>query len=95
MKNYLLDDPAFVVTGGEIVEVDDFFDVGLHVADELELDVGLEEGAGDVVEAVVEDLLVDHRRVAHLLQSTRYAPSQLRQHHLDLPMLMFLFLLID
>ena len=74
-KKYLLDDPAFVVACSEIVEVDNVLDVGLHVADELELNIGLEKRARDVVEAIVEDFLVDDRRIAHLLKSTRNAPS--------------------
>lgn len=73
----LLDDLALVVAGGEIVEIDDLLDVDLHVADHLELDIGLEEGSGDLVEAFVEDLLVDDRRIAHLLQSAGDAPAQL------------------
>lgn len=71
----MLNDLALVVTGGKVVQIDDLLDVGLHVADELELDIGLEQGASDLVEAFVEDLLVDHRRIAHLLESTRNAPS--------------------
>jgi len=69
-----LDDPAFVVTGSKIVKVDNVLDVGLHVANELELNIGLEKSASDVVEAIVEHLLVDHRGIAHLLESTRNAP---------------------
>lgn len=77
----LLDDLALVVARSEIVEINDLLDIRLHVTNELELDIGLEESSGDLVEAVVERFLVDHRRVAHLLNGTRYAPSQLRQHH--------------
>ena len=72
---YLLDDLALVVTGGEVVEVDDLLDIALHVADELELDIGLKKSTSDLVQAFVQDLLVDDGRIAHLLKSTRYAPS--------------------
>ena len=75
VEDGLLDDPALVVAGGEVVEVDDALDVGLHFADELELHIGLEERARDVVEAIVEDFLVDDGRIAHLLKSTRNAPT--------------------
>lgn len=61
--------------GGEIVDVDDALDVVLHVADELELYVGVEEGAVDLVEAVVQDLLVYDRRIAHLLYRAGYGPA--------------------
>lgn len=81
-RTYLLNNLALVVTGGEIIEIDDLLDIGLHVADELELNIGLKQGASDLVEALVQDLLVDYGRIAHLLESTRDAPSQLRQHHL-------------
>lgn len=77
----LLDDAALVGAGGQRLEVDDALDVGLQVADHLELDVGLQERAGDVVEAVAEDLLVDHRVVAHLRQRAGDAPAELREHH--------------
>ena len=70
----MLDDFALVVTSGEIVEVNNLLDVGLHVADELELNIRLEKSSGDLVEALVQHLLVDHRRIAHLLESTRDAP---------------------
>ena len=70
---YLLDDFALVVAGGEVVKIDDLLDIRLHVADELELHIGLQESASDLVEAFVEDLLVDYGRIAHLLKSTRYA----------------------
>lgn len=80
-ESHLLDDAALVVARGEVVEVDDALDVGLHVADELELDVGLEERAGDLVEALAEHLLVDDRRVAHLLQRAGDAPAELGEHH--------------
>lgn len=66
------------MAGGEVVEVDDLLDITLHVANELELNIGLEQCPGDLVEAFVEDFLVDYRGIAHLLESTRYAPSQLR-----------------
>ena len=75
VEDGLLDDPALVVTCGKVVEVDDALDVGLHVANELELNIGLEKRASDVVEAIVEDFLVDDRRIAHLLKSTRNATT--------------------
>jgi hypothetical protein len=78
----LLHDAALVGPGGERLEVDDALDVGLHVADHLELNVGLQERARDLVEAVVEHLLVDHRRVAHLRERAGDAPAELREHHL-------------
>lgn len=71
----LLHDAALVGAGGERLEVDDALDVGLHVADHLELDIRLEERARDLVEAVVEHLLVDHRGVAHLRQGAGDAPA--------------------
>jgi hypothetical protein len=70
----LLDDLAFVVAGGEVVEVDDLLDVGLHFADELELHICLKKSPRYLVEALVEDLFVYYGRIAHLLESTRYAP---------------------
>ena len=78
----LLYDASLVGAGGEGLEVDDLPDVGLHVADHLELDVGLQERAGDLVEALPEHLLVDHRGVAHLRERAGDAPAQLREHHL-------------
>ena len=78
----LLYDAALVGPGGEGLEVDDLPDVGLHVADHLELDVGLQERARDLVEALPEHLLVDHRRVAHLRERAGDAPAELREHHL-------------
>lgn len=63
------------MAGGEILDVDDALDVVLHVADELELDVGVEEGAVDLVEALVQDLLVDDRRIAHLLYRAGDGPA--------------------
>jgi hypothetical protein len=48
-----LDDSALVVTGSEIVEIDDFLDISLHVANKLELDIGLKKRASDLVQAVV------------------------------------------
>lgn len=82
LRPYLLHDAALVGASGEGLKVDDALDVGLHVADHLELDIGLEEGARDLVEAVVEHFLVDHRGVAHLRQGAGDAPAQLREHHL-------------
>lgn len=71
----MLNNLALVVTSSQIVQIDDLLDIGLHIADELELHIGLEQSAGDLVQALVQDLLVDHRRIAHLLKSTGYAPS--------------------
>ena len=71
---HLLNDLTLVVASGEIVEIDDLLDIGLHISDELELDIGLKESPSDLVEAFVEYLLVDDGRIAHLLESTRYAP---------------------
>lgn len=70
------------MAGGEVLGVDDALDVGLHVSDHLELDIGLEESAGNLVEALVHHLLVDDRRVAHLLESAGDAPAELTEHHL-------------
>lgn len=75
IEHGLLDDPTLVVASGEVVEVDDALDVSLHFTDELELHIGLEECARDVIEAIVEDFLVDDGRIAHLLKSTRNAPT--------------------
>ena len=66
----LLYDAPLVGAGGEGLEVDDL------------PDVGLEERAGDLVEALPEHLLVDHRGVAHLRERAGDAPAQLREHHL-------------
>lgn len=78
----LLDDAALVGACGERLEVDDALDVGLHVADHLELDVGLQERARDLVEAVAENLLVDDGGVAQPRQRAGDAPAELREHHL-------------
>ena len=75
VENGVLDDATLVVTSSEIFQIDDLLDIGLHIADELELHIGLEKSAGDLIEALVEDLLVDHGRIAHLLESTGDAPS--------------------
>lgn len=82
---HLLDDAPLVGPGGERLEVDDALDVGLHIADHLELDVGLQERARDLIEAVAEHLLVDHGGVAHLRQRAGDAPAELREHHLARP----------
>lgn len=50
---YLLDDFALVVTGGEIVKIDDFLDIGLHITNKLELNIGLKKSASDLVQAIV------------------------------------------
>ena len=63
-------DAPLVGAGGEGLEVDDL------------PDVGLQERAGDLVEALPEHLLVDHRGVAHLRERAGDAPAQLREHHL-------------
>lgn len=76
-EEYLLNDFALVVAGGEVVEIDELLDIGLHIPDELELDIGLQESAGDFVEAFIQDFLVDDCGIAHLLESPRYAPAQL------------------
>lgn len=78
----LLYDAALVGAGGEGVEADDLLDVGLHVADRLESDVGLQEGARDLLEALREHLLVDHRRFAHPRERIGDARAELREHHL-------------
>ena len=75
VEDGVLDDAALVVASSEFLEIDDLLDVGLHIADELELNIGLEKSAGDLVEALVEDLLVDDGGIAHLLESTGDAPS--------------------
>ena len=72
---YLLDDLVLVVTGGNVVEVDNLLDLAQHVADELELDIRLKKSTSDLIQAFVQNLLVDDDCIAHLLKSTRYAPS--------------------
>ena len=79
--HYRLDDAALVGAGGERPEVDGALDAGLHVADHVELDVGLQERAGDLVEAVAEDLLVDDRGARHPRERAGEAPAELREHH--------------
>ena len=74
---YLLNDLALIMTGGEVIQIDNFLDIGLHVTDKLELDIGLKKSAGDLVETFVQNLLVDDRRIAHLLEGTGDAPSKL------------------
>jgi len=74
-NTYLLDDPALAVACSEVVGVDDALDVVMHVADELEPDVSVEEGPVDLVEALVQDLLVYDRRVAHLPYRAGYGPA--------------------
>ena len=65
---YLLDDFALVVAGSEVVKIDDLLNIGLHVADELELHIELSESVSDLVKA-----LVNYGCIAHLSKSTRYA----------------------
>lgn len=77
-----MDDAALVVAGGEVVKIDDSLDVGLHVPDQLELDVGLQQRARDLVQAFAEHLLIDNGGVAHLLQRPGDAPAELCEHHL-------------
>ncbi|KAM2958383.1 hypothetical protein FF2_025252 [Malus domestica] len=50
-------------------QIHDLLDIGLHVADELELNIGLEQGASDLIDSPIQDLLVDYNRIAHLLES--------------------------
>ena len=71
----MLDDLALVVTSSKVVEVDNLLDVALHVTNELELDIRLKKSASDLVQAFIQNLLVDDDCIAHLLKSTRYAPS--------------------
>ena len=61
--------PETALDSGEVIEIDDFLDIGLHVADELELNIGLKQGASDLVDAPLQDLLVDYGRIDHLLES--------------------------
>jgi hypothetical protein len=56
-----LDDLTFVVTGSEMIEIDDFLNIGVHVMDEVELNTGLKESSIDLVETIMEDSLADHR----------------------------------
>lgn len=72
-----MNDLALIVTGSEVIEINNFLDIGLHITDKLELDIGLKKSAGDLVETFVQNFLVDHRRAAHLLESTRNAPPKL------------------
>jgi len=58
--SYLLDDLAFVVTGSEMIEIDDILNIGVHVSDEVELNIGLKESSIDLVETIIEDCFVDH-----------------------------------
>lgn len=60
-------DLALVVSRSEIVKIDDLLDVDLHVAYHLELDIRLKESSRNLVQAFVEDLLVDDCGIAHLL----------------------------
>ena len=79
---HLVYDAALVGARGERVEVDGALDAGLDVAHRLEADVGLQERARDLVEAVGEHLVVHHGRVLHPRQRAGDAPAQLREHHL-------------
>ena len=63
------------MASGGIIEVDDLLDIGLHIANELELDIGLEKRTRDLVETIVEHFLVNDGGIAHLLKSTRDASS--------------------
>jgi len=71
---YLLNDSTLVMTSGEIIKINDLLDVGRHITNELKLNIGLQEGASDLIEAFVENFLIDDRRIAHLLESTGNAP---------------------
>lgn len=73
-RAHLLDYSTLIMASCEIIKIDDFLDVGLHIADELELHIGLEKRAGYLVEAIIESLLVNYGGIAHLLESTRNAP---------------------
>lgn len=75
MISYLLDNLALVVTSSEVIQIDNLFNIGLHITDELELNIGLEQSASDLVEAFIECLLIDHSGIAHLLKSAGYAPA--------------------
>lgn len=75
LNYYLLNNPSLVVARGEIIKIDDFLDVGLHLTDELELNIGLKKSTRDLVEAVVQNLLVDYGGITHLLDRPGYAPS--------------------
>lgn len=66
----------------EIIEIDNLFNIGLHITNELELHIGLKESARDLVKAIVQHLLVDDGRIAHLLKSAGNTSTQLCEHHL-------------
>lgn len=63
------------MTGSEIFQIHYPLDVALHVADLLELDVGAKKCASDLVEALIQNLLVDDGCIAHMLYGSRYSPS--------------------
>ncbi|KAL6981342.1 hypothetical protein U1Q18_022971 [Sarracenia purpurea var. burkii] len=58
----------------EIFEIDVLLNVGLHIEDDLKMNIGLKESSHDLVKAFIEDLLVDDCRIAHVPESVRYAP---------------------
>lgn len=60
---YMLNDLALVVAGSEVIKIDSVFNVGLQVADEFDVYIGLEKSASDLIEALAEDLLVHSNEV--------------------------------
>lgn len=63
------------MAGGEILQIYDGLDVFLHIADELKLHISAKEGASDLIEALIKDLLVNDCGIAHVLYRTGDSPS--------------------
>lgn len=70
-----MDDFALIVASSKIIDVDDLLNIGLHIPNEFELNIGLKKSTSDLVETIVENFLIDDGRIAHLLESTGYTPS--------------------
>lgn len=79
---YLLNNSTLIVSGSKVIKIDDLLNVSLHITDQLELNIGLKKSSGDLVKALIQNFLINDCRIAHLLKSTRYARTQLCQHHL-------------
>jgi len=72
---YFFNDLAFIVTGGELLKINNVLDINLHVSNKLESNIGLNERSIDLIETISESFLVDHCCVVQFVKSTSNASS--------------------
>jgi len=72
---YFFNDLAFIVTGGELLKINNVLDINLHVSNKLESNIGLNERSIDLIETIGESFLVDDCCVVQFVKSTSNASS--------------------